>query len=350
MVSAPRPLSQSDPARVGAYQVEALLGEGGQGAVYLGRDPSGRPVAIKVLHARLVAEHRRQFVRELDAARSVGSFGTARVLEADVDGDRPYIVSEYIPGESLQQLISRDGPRDAGGLRRLMLATAAALQAIHQAGIVHRDFKPGNVLLGPDGPRVVDFGIARVLEATATQTSSVVGTPPYMSPEQLGGEPVGPESDVFSWAVSMVFAATGRPAFGQDSIPAVFNRILTQPPDLTGVPQDVRDVLADCLAKSPADRPTAGELLRRILGQDEEAAPARRAGRPVTWAFVMQMAAVVVTLVVALAADYGYEPDPGGGFSPAPFPWVASGVPFWPIMFVWIAGGVAAVLFLRRRG
>ncbi|WP_283133209.1 serine/threonine-protein kinase [Rhizohabitans arisaemae] len=274
------PLRKGDPLQLGVYRLVGLLGEGGQGTVYLGQTPSGQQVAIKTLHARLRddAESRRRFLGEVAAARSVGTFGTAQVLEVDFYGEQPFIVSEYIRGESLQQLINREGPRDAGGLRRLMLATAAALQAIHQAGIVHRDFKPSNILLAADGPRVVDFGIARALEGTTMLSSAVVGTPPYMSPEQVSGAKVGPESDVFSWGVAMVFAATGQPAFGQDSIPAVFNRILTREPSLDGVPDDLRALLRSCLAKDPNDRPTASELLQRMLGHAPQSAP-RSAGR-----------------------------------------------------------------------
>ncbi|WP_214323725.1 serine/threonine-protein kinase [Nonomuraea sediminis] len=305
-----RPLGPADPAQVGLYRLTRLLGEGGQGAVYLGVDPSGGQVAIKLLHARLAqdADNRRRFLREVEAARRVGAFGTARVLDVDLHGNQPYIVSEYIPGESLQQLISREGPRDAGGTRRLMLATAAALKAIHDAGIVHRDFKPSNVLLGPDGTRVIDFGIARALEGTTMQSSAVVGTPPYMSPEQLRGDVVGPESDVFSWAVTMVFAATGRPAFGQDSMPAVFNRILHHPPELDGVPPELRGLLAACLVKEARQRPTAGELVRLTVGDHvpppQQRAPARQAPstavrkpeRPFVAAFVAQ---ALVTLAIA---------------------------------------------------
>ncbi|MFD0664029.1 serine/threonine-protein kinase [Thermocatellispora tengchongensis] len=273
----PQPLRRDDPRQAGPYPLTGLLGEGGQGAVYLGHDASGAPVAVKILHARLARdeESRRRFLREVDAARRVGPFSTARVLAVDIEGDRPYIVSEFVDGESLQQLITRDGPRDEGGLRRLALATAAALRAIHQAGIVHRDFKPSNVLLGPDGPRVIDFGIARALESTTLASSGVVGTPTYMSPEQVAGQRVGPASDVFSWGIAMAFAATGTPAFGQDSIPAVLNRILNHEPDLTGLPGDMRDLVASCLAKDPDDRPSADDLLHTILGHAPPAGPRR---------------------------------------------------------------------------
>ncbi|MFB4272906.1 serine/threonine-protein kinase [Nonomuraea sp. GTA35] len=343
----------AEPSHVGPYRLERLLGEGGQGAVYLGVDPSGGRVAIKLLHARLAHDvaNRRRFLREVEAARRVGPFGTAQILDVDVQGNQPYIVSEYIPGESLQQLIAREGPRSAGGTRRLMLATAAALKAIHEAGIVHRDFKPSNVLLGPDGPRVIDFGISRALEGTATQSSAVVGTPPYMSPEQLRGADVGPESDVFSWAVTMVFAATGRPAFGQDSMPAVFNRILNHEPDLAGVPPELRGVLGACLAKEPRHRPDAGGLVRLIVG--DEAPPRPRAvtrvrepdpdgERPWGLAFAAQiittLAAAVVFLIAAELDSRQWPAIPVPG---------TDGLPFWPAVLTGLAVGGAIALVLR---
>lgn len=352
MITNPRPLRPSDPLHVASYRLVGLLGEGGQGAVYLGVAPDGGQVAVKVLHARLVqdAESRRRFVREVNTARRVGPFGTARVVDVDIEGDQPYIVSEYISGESLQQLISREGPRDAGGMRRLMLATAAALQAIHESGIVHRDFKPSNVLLALDGPRVIDFGIARALEGTTMLSSAIVGTPPYMSPEQLAGKDVEPSSDVFSWAVTMVFAATGRPAFGQDSIPAVFNRILNRQPDLDGVPDELKGLLSACLAKDPQQRPSAGQLLQRILGHHEPtlALPAPpSADRPFGLAFVAQLVVMLATPVIGFAVHYGYGADPDGGLSPIPFPWVDDGIPFWPGMIAWIVIGSLITLALR---
>ncbi|GGS58031.1 hypothetical protein GCM10010156_15740 [Planobispora rosea] len=264
-----RALSPEDPEQVGDYRIASVLGRGGQGIVYLGLTPSGGRVAVKVLHAHLVGDEqaRRRFLREVDAARAVEEFCTARVLDTGLIGTRPYVVSEYVDGESLQDLIRRDGPRDPGGLHRLAIGTVAALAAVHRAGIVHRDFKPTNVLLSIDGPRVIDFGIARALDATATMTSGVVGTPAYMSPEQISGEPAGPASDVFSWALTMVYAATGKAAFGSDSVPSVMNRILNHEPDLSALPEPLRGIAARCLAKQPERRPSAAEVLRDLTGQ-----------------------------------------------------------------------------------
>ncbi|MFI6509281.1 protein kinase [Streptosporangium sp. NPDC050855] len=262
-------LRPGDPTDLGPYAIEARLGEGGQGAVYLARDPGGEHVAIKMLHPRFAADPvaRARFQREISVARQIAEFCTARVLDAGESGDHLYVVSEFIEGPSLQQAVENEGPRDGAALQRIAISTATALVAIHQAGIVHRDLKPANVLLGRDGPRVIDFGISKALDATLAQTSGAVGTPTYMSPEQIHGRPAAAPSDVFSWAVTMVFAATGRPAFGQDSIPAVLHRILTAEPDLSEVPEGLRPLLAACLAKAPADRPVASDLLFRLIRQ-----------------------------------------------------------------------------------
>ncbi|MFF3437410.1 WD40 repeat domain-containing serine/threonine protein kinase [Streptosporangium sp. NPDC002721] len=278
-------LRSGDPTAFGSYAIEARLGEGGQGTVYLGRDPAGERVAVKVLHPRFAADRvaRARFEREIAVARQIAEFCTARVLDAGESGDHLYVVSEFIDGPSLQQAVERDGPRDGAALQRIAISTVTALVAIHQAGIAHRDFKPANVLLGSDGPRVIDFGISKALDATPGNTSGVVGTPTYMSPEQIHGEPAAAPSDVFSWAVTMVFAATGTPAFGRDTIPAVLHRILTAEPDLSGVPEGLRPLLGACLVKTPADRPVASDLLFRLIRQPSAgtATPSPLSGHPV---------------------------------------------------------------------
>src|SRR6266545_3317017 len=206
------PLRSGDPARVGAYRLIGRLGEGGQGTVFLGAvapaddtDPEGTPVAIKLLHARLSgdAKARSRFAAEVAVAQRVSPFCTARILDADVQGDTPYIVSEYIDGHSLQDIVTAEGPRTGTALHRLAIGTITALTAIHQTGVVHRDLKPSNVLLAADGPRVIDFGIARALDATGTLSSTTVGTPAYMSPEQISGALAGPATDVFAWGCTI---------------------------------------------------------------------------------------------------------------------------------------------------
>ncbi|MEV0823021.1 serine/threonine-protein kinase [Nonomuraea rubra] len=262
-----RPRPGEDLGQIAGYRLAGFLGEGGQGAVYLGLSPSGDEVAIKVLHARMAdaPEARHRFLREVELARRVAPFCTARVLDMGMYDDRPYIVSEYVRGDSLERVVRRDGPRTGGGLERLAVATATALAAIHRAGVVHRDLKPGNVILGPEGPVVIDFGISRALDHAATQTGAV-GTPGYMAPEQVGMEPVGPAADVFSWAATMVFAATGRRAFAGDSVAAVLRALLYEEPDVEGVPESLRALVVTCLDKDPARRLTAEALVRVLTG------------------------------------------------------------------------------------
>lgn len=267
----PRPLQLGDPPQLGVYRLEARLGEGGQGIVYLGCDAEGRQVAVKLLRSQLGQDEvmRSRFARELAVIERVAGFCTAQVIDADVVADQPYIVSEYVPGPSLQQYVAEQGMCAGTELDRLAIGTATALAAIHWAGIVHRDFKPANVLMGPDGPRVIDFGIARALEtgADSTTASGVVGTPAYMAPEQIAGERVTPASDVFAWAATMTFAATGRSPFGGGSIPVVINRITQGAPELSGVPAALLPLLERCLAKDPAARPTAQQLLLTLIGE-----------------------------------------------------------------------------------
>jgi predicted Ser/Thr protein kinase len=265
-----RPLKPGDPARLGSYDLTARLGEGGQGVVYLGESESGEQVAIKLLRADLAHDDvaRSRFLRELEAVKRVARFCTAQVLDADVEGDRPYIVSEYVPGPSLYQLVSSESPRSGADLERLAIGTVTALVAIHQAGIVHRDFKPQNVIIGADGPRVIDFGIARALDGAATMTNSAIGTPAYMSPEQLSAQEITPAADLFSWASTMVYAATGKAPFGQDTVMAVIHRIINEPPDLGTMEEPLRGIVAGCLVKEPAGRPQTQELLMRLLGEE----------------------------------------------------------------------------------
>ncbi|MEV0197107.1 serine/threonine-protein kinase [Nonomuraea sp. NPDC050691] len=268
-----QPLTDDDPRRLGAYDITARLGEGGQGVVYLGRTATGEQVAVKLLHHGLLddPEARSRFLREVEIARRVARFSTAPVLAADLAGRRPYIVSEYVPGPSLRELVTGEGPRRGAALERLAISTATALAAIHRAGILHRDFKPANILMGPEGPVVIDFGIARALDAPGvSSTGSPMGTPSYLAPEQLGGEPVTEAADVFAWGVTMVFAASGRPAFGADSTPAVINRILNKEPVISGLDGALLDLVTAGLSKDPARRPSAEDL---VAGLTSGAAP-----------------------------------------------------------------------------
>ncbi|MEV8631886.1 protein kinase [Streptosporangium sp. NPDC051023] len=262
-------LRPGDPEQVREYRLTARLGEGGQGTVYLGVSPTGARVAVKLLRADLAQDEEamERFVREVSTARRVAPFCTAAVIDTGVDQHRPYIVSEYIDGPTLAEVVATEGPREGSALHRLAIGTVTALVAIHQAGIVHRDFKPSNVLLASDGPRVIDFGIAKALDRTSTLTATAIGTPSYMTPEQLAGENAGSPADMFAWGCTMVFGATGQPPFGTDSLPAIFNRIMNMDPDLRAIADPaLRDLVGQCLSKDPALRPTAGEALLRLLG------------------------------------------------------------------------------------
>ncbi|MEU4411413.1 protein kinase [Streptosporangium sp. NPDC023963] len=262
--------SQKAPAPqgwLGPYRLIGNLGKGGQGTVHLALNPQGQKVAIKVLHEHFNGNQvvRERFLREVEATRRVATFSTARVLDVNINEDQAYVVSEYVEGDSLEQLVRDRGPRDGDGLTRLALATAGALAAIHRAGVVHRDFKPANVLIGADGPRVIDFGIARALDQVTATSGNIMGTPAYMSPEQLSGGAIGPETDVFSWAATMIFAASGKVAFGEDTIPAILNRVINHQPDLAALPRSLRPLAAACLDKQPGNRPTAADIMLRIV-------------------------------------------------------------------------------------
>ncbi|MBO2455325.1 serine/threonine protein kinase [Actinomadura barringtoniae] len=272
-MTAVRPLQPNDPVWLGPYELVGRLGEGGQSVVYLGRNKEGRRAAVKLLRAQLSRhpEWRARFELELKVIGRVAGFCTAQVIDSDVEGDLPYVVSEYVPGPSLTELVTGQGPRTGTDLDRLAIGTVTALAAIHRAGILHRDFKPSNVLMGPDGPRVIDFGIARVLGAAAAKASGVVGTPAYMSPEQVTDGELGTGVDMFAWASTILFAATGRQPFGNDTISAVFHRIVNYEPDMSALPDSLREVVAACLSKDPAGRPSAQEALLSLLGR--EAAP-----------------------------------------------------------------------------
>jgi len=261
------PLLPGDPQWLGGYRLLGRLGEGGQGTVYLAQPPSGQPVAVKLLRAEWTRDPvaRARFAREVAAVGKVAPFCTARILDARVDGDQPFVVSEFIDGPSLQAVVARHGPLSGSALDRLAVATATALSAIHQAGVIHRDLKPGNVLLGPDGVRVIDFGIARSADAAATLTSQLFGTPGYMAPEVVRGEQAGPAADVFAWAATITFAATGNPPFHGPNMAATIYQLTNGEPDLGVLSGHLRGIVADCVVQDPGARPTAVDLLMRLM-------------------------------------------------------------------------------------
>ncbi|MEH0548193.1 serine/threonine-protein kinase [Streptomyces sp. B21-105] len=260
-------LKPTDPQQVGRYRISALLGAGGMGRVFLGRSPSGRLVAVKVVRAELAEDpgFRRRFAQEVAAARRVTGFYTAALVDADPDGSPPWLATAYVPGMALDQAVAAHGPWPVDPVRMLGAGLAEALEAIHAAGLVHRDLKPSNVLISADGPRVVDFGISVAAESTAlTRTGTILGTPGFMAPEQLTGDPVTPATDVFAFGAVLTYAAVGTGPFGTGSAQSLNFRIAYEEPRLDRLPGPGLEIVARCLAKNPADRPAVGELIEEL--------------------------------------------------------------------------------------
>jgi hypothetical protein len=258
------PLAGDDPVEIAGYQLRARLGSGGMGRVYLAFTPAGRPVALKVVRPDLGndAEFRSRFRQEVNASRRVHGMYTAQVLDADPDASPPWLVTAYVPGPSLQQAVAGHGPMPQQTVFVLVAGVAEALEAIHAAGIVHRDLKPSNVLLAPDGPRVIDFGIARAADATVlTGTGMLIGSPPFMAPEQVKGQAVTPAVDVFALGAVAAFAATGRSPFGDGVDLGILYRVTHEEPELSGCPPRLRELVGRCLAKDPAARPSPAEII-----------------------------------------------------------------------------------------
>ncbi|MFC4532014.1 serine/threonine protein kinase [Sphaerisporangium dianthi] len=261
------PLLTDDPTDIGGYHIVGRLGVGSKSTVYLAKRPGEEHVAVKLLHSDLAGADR--FLAKVDELRQVSAFCTAQVIETGMAGDQPYVVSEYIDGPTLKQAVEVEGPLRGPALHRLAIGTMTALVAIHQAGIAHREFGPRSVLLGPDGPRVIDFGIAEALNAGVSSTTRSVGSPAYLTPEQLDGAPVGPSSDMFAWGATMLFAASGRDPFDAGSMSATINKILRDEPDLSVLDGDLLSLVGECLSKDPARRPSAGEALLRLVGHSQ---------------------------------------------------------------------------------
>ncbi len=265
-----QPLTSDDPAQIGRYRLSGRLGAGGMGRVYLASTPAGRPVAVKVVRPELGGDQnfRARFYHEIQAARRVHGLYTAQVLDADPAATPPWLVTAYVPGPSLQEAVAGNGPMPEPMALRLIAGVAEALQAIHAADVVHRDLKPSNVLLAPDGPRVIDFGIARALEATSlTRSGMVVGSPQFMAPEQIRDQPVSPAIDVFALGSLAAYAVLGRSPFGEGHTAAVAYRVLHEAPDLDGCPPNLRPLIECCLRKEPAARPMPSEILDFCLAR-----------------------------------------------------------------------------------
>src|SRR5487761_1664944 len=260
------PATDRLPGTLGPYRLQDRLGEGGMGVVHLARDPQGGLVAIKVLHPNTTEDvnARLRLAREVETMRRVRSAFVAEGLDADVTGEFPYIVTRYVPGPTLEAMVRSRGPLSGSGLRRLAYGTAEALTAIHAAGVVHRDLKPGNVMLTDDRPVVIDFGIAQAPESTRlTQTGMVMGTPGYLAPEVIEGTPSSGASDVHSWGATVAFAATGRQPYGSGTYQTIFFRVLQGKAELTGVPAELSPLVVAALATEPQVRPPARWLADR---------------------------------------------------------------------------------------
>ena len=260
-------LEAGDPSHIGPFRLLGRLGEGGMGRVFLGASPGGRKVAIKVVHPRHANDpaFRRRFTHEVAAARQVGGFHAALVVDADPDADPPWMATAFIPGPSLADAIAQQGPLDKARVRELGAALAEGLGAIHACGIIHRDLKPGNVILADDGPRIIDFGIAKSADASSlTASNAVLGTLRYMSPEQLNGQKLTEQSDIFALGAILTYAATGHNPFDGATMAAIIAQILNNPPNLDPLTGELRDIISACLAREPGDRPSAADLLVRF--------------------------------------------------------------------------------------
>ncbi|MEV0535002.1 serine/threonine-protein kinase [Kitasatospora sp. NPDC050463] len=260
-----QPLHPDDPREVGGYRLFARLGAGGMGRVYLSYTPGGRPVALKVVRPEFAedGEFRRRFAQEVSNAQRIHGLYTAQVIDSGgLDSDAPWLVTAYVPGPSLQQVVRENGALPVRTVLLLMGGIAEALQAIHSVEVVHRDLKPANVLVAGDGPRVIDFGIARAADATAlTGTGYRIGSPAFMSPEQAQGRPVSPATDVFALGALAAYVAGGTAPFGDGPDTAVLYRVVHEQADLDAVPADLRELIMRCLAKSPEDRPKPAEII-----------------------------------------------------------------------------------------
>src|SRR2546423_10515579 len=263
-----KPLASADPTSIGSYRLRGVLGGGGMGRVYLGRSPSGRRVAVKVIRSELAEDpvFRRRFAREVAAIRSVGPLFTAPMVDADPDAEPPWLATTYVERPSLREWVVEHGPLAASGVLVLAAGLAEALASIHAAGLVHRDLKPSNVLLDDSGPRIIDFGIVALPDATSPLTTSIIGTPSYLAPDLIDGAEASAASDIFALGATLSFAATGRPLVGEGTMFQQMTQIAVGRFDLSGVPKAAGPAIVGCLSRRPKDRPTADELARIFVG------------------------------------------------------------------------------------
>jgi len=316
------------PDTLGAYRILERLGEGGMGVVYLAADPQQRRVAVKALRPAVASDPnaRRRLAREVETMRRVRSPFVAEVLDADVTSDPPYIVTRYVSGQTLEDVVGRGGPLTGTQLARLASGLALALAAVHAAGVVHRDLKPGNVMIAGGEPVVIDFGIAQVPDSTRlTQTGMFMGTPGYLAPEVIEGKPSGPASDVHSWGATVAFAATGRPPFGTGAFETIFYRIINSQPDLDGFPAPLLSLVGQALARDPAHRPDTAELCRRTAVLDPATLVPAAAGAAAPF---MTPGTIADRPALAALADPAAAPAPAPpAWAPSTRPWAAAGGP-----------------------
>lgn len=260
-----QPRESGDPDRIASYRVIGRLGAGGMGVVYLAQTERGTPVAVKTLLTGGDPSFAARFQREVEAALLVSSPYTARVIDADTRAEQPYLVTEYVAGETLRDYVDRVGPMSQQQVEATAMGLAAGLEAIHRMGVTHRDLSAANVMLTGEGPRIIDLGVASVEDATRlTQTGTAMGTPAFMAPEHARGEVVGPPSDIFAWGSLTAFAANGSPPFGSGRAEQVLYRIVHEQPAIEGLPAALQDPVRRALAKQPAQRPDAGDLVGEL--------------------------------------------------------------------------------------
>ncbi|ONH31622.1 serine/threonine-protein kinase [Pseudofrankia asymbiotica] len=327
-------LRANDPTAIGPYRLSARLGSGGMGTVYLGSDPSGRQAAVKMLRD----DHgggqalRRRFAREVVAVAAIDSPRVARLLDADPLDEQPWLATEYVPGPTLTASVLADGSMSGDRLRTLAVGVAEALCAVHEIGVVHRDLKPSNIMLADDGPKIIDFGIVAGLPETVTASGIVLGSLGYIAPELLvdGGRPSS-KADIFSWALTLVFASTGRAPFGNGPVEALLYRTVNTIPDLRAIPGGLRGLAVAALDKNPQRRPTAKELLTQLQGSPAALAPRARAlGAPPADAPTTDFIARSATALAAPAAldaamddardDQAVDSLPTDAFDPTDLP------------------------------
>ncbi|MEV6988404.1 serine/threonine-protein kinase [Streptomyces sp. NPDC093228] len=260
-------LRREDPRVVGSFRLHRRLGAGGMGVVYLGSDKRGQRVALKVIRPDLAEdqEFRSRFAREVSAARRIRGGCTARLVAADLEADRPWFATQYVPGPSLHDKVAEEGALSAADVAAVGAALSEGLVAVHEAGVVHRDLKPSNILLSPKGPRIIDFGIAWATGAsTLTHVGTAVGSPGFLAPEQVRGAAVTPATDVFSLGATLAYAATGDSPFGHGSSEVMLYRVVHEDPQLHGVPDALAPLVRACLAKDPEERPSTLQLSLRL--------------------------------------------------------------------------------------